>query len=311
MHLRLNSNLSKISAPTHPLLLQAVDAHPNLAGSSSVGSLNSLPLPLQHPMESFGKRTFILAPMRRSCVKVALNCHTLNLIDISTLTSESPTSPQWPILWPYGAAHFFEANSNLENAVQYAQPHQREAVVKHSQIGLQVMGLHPSTLTIDSGDFALPDEVTAQHLMRSGGPPSTTNAEPPRAELPGEAHTFVDMVDQPPRLTAADVPISVSSTLQLTLPSQSRSNVILSGCDHRTVQDQNQRHERTELHDASERAAQLIREADKEIERLREENVILRNQLQDNVRVRAPHGALPSLVSRIHLFLIPCLSSAK
>ena len=275
---------------------------------------------------------------------LALNC-TLNLTDISTLTCESSTSARWPILWPYGATHLLEADSNRPIAVQYAQghpypvesgrtspdtlpdkysqvtgsqspatlleqPHPRTKVVEHSQTSLHIMGLSPSTLSTSSGDIALPGGVTAKQPMQSGGPP-TANAEPSNAEPPGREHTSVDMVEQTPRLTTGDIPVAVPSTLQLTLPSSSRSGITLSGRDHRTFQDQNQRHKRIELHAASERAAQRIREADKEIERLRGENVILRNQLHDNVRVRATHATLPSLVSIIHLFLISRLSFAK
>jgi len=141
--------------------------------------------------------------------------------------------------------------------------------------------------------------------------PPAANAEPPIAEPPGRTHISVDMVEQSPRLTTGDIPVAVPSTSQLTLPSPSHSGITLSGCDHRTFQDKNQRHKRIELLAASERAAQRIREADKEIERLRGENVILRNQLHDNVRVRATHTTLPWLVSIIHSFLIPRLSFAK
>lgn len=55
LHPRPHSNLSKIPTSMHPLLLQAVDAHLNLTGSSSLGPLNLLPSPIQHPTESFGK----------------------------------------------------------------------------------------------------------------------------------------------------------------------------------------------------------------------------------------------------------------
>ena len=234
----------------------------------------------------------------------------LNLTDISTFTCESSTSPQLPIQWPYGVINPFEAGSNHVNAVQYAQStlspvesgrtspdtlleqlHQRTKAVEPSQIGLQVTGLsHHSTSSINSGHVALPHGAQrSKQLMQPGGPlpPTTASVEPSHAELPGKAHTSIDVVEQPPCLTTGDdVPIVIPSTLSLTLPSQLHDGLILSGCDHRTFQNQNQRHKRIELHAASERAAQRIREADKEIERLRGENMILRNQLHDNVRVR-------------------------
>jgi hypothetical protein len=209
---------------------------------------------------------------------------------------------------------YAQVTGSRSTATLLEQAHHRTKVVEPSQIGLQIMGFHRSSSSIDSGDVALPGGAQrSKQLMQSGGPlPPTANTEPPHAELPGKAHTPVDMVEQSPCLTSGDdVPVAVPSTLQLTPPSQSRSDVILSACDHRTFQNQNQRHKRIELHAASERAAQRIREADKEIERLRGENVILRNQLHNNVHVRATHATSPSLVSIIHLFLIPRLSFTK
>ena len=190
------------------------------------------------------------------------------------------------------------------------QPHQRK-LIENSQSGLQSMGSRRSTSLIDYGDVARPGGAIAQRskqVMQSGGSlPPTPNVEQPlhaplHAELPGKARTSVGMVEQPPCLTTGDeVSVAVPPTLQLTLPSRSPGGPVLSGCDQPTIQDQTPR-QRLELHAASERDAQRIREAHKEIERLRGENVILRNQLHDNVRVSATHATSPSLVS-IHSYI--------
>ena len=233
-----------------------------------------------------------------------------------------------PNEWPYGA-HPFEADSDRINAVPYAQsppysidsgrmspdtssdtysqvtgsrsfttlleqPHQRK-LIENSQIGLQSMGSRRSISLIDSGDVARPGGAIAQRskqVMQSGGPlPPAPNVEQP-----------LGMVEQPPCLTTGDeVSVAVLPTLELILPSQSPGGLVSSGCDQRTIQDQTPR-QRLELHAAYERDAQRIREAHKEIARLRGENVILRNQLHDNVCVSATYTTSPSLVS-IHSFI--------
>jgi len=274
-----------------------------------------------------------------------LNC-ILHVSELSNLT-ESSTPPLWPTQRvPNGAPHPLVADSNV-TPVQYAkglsqvgsgrtspdtwsdnrsqitgspapipeQPHQGKKSVEYSHSDLQNTGLHPSDSTMDPADVTLPGEVHSKQLIRATGltPPILNAGHRPHVELPRKAHISIDTVQEPPCLISSDdVPIVVPSTLQIALPSQPHGRFTLSGADQRSFREQNIRQQPVELHTASERDTQRIREAHEEIERLKAENVILKNQLRDNIHGRTTHVAtlsdhimLPSLVSDIQLFPMP------